>query len=90
MASIFLRLHVAYPRPLCDRFLRFIVRWFLRKIIINNEALHFMPRMNTVFRVRCRHHSMADLSLDGDTVDGATVVGRGPAFIQLVCPRVLY
>ena len=30
-----MRLHVANPRPLCDRFLRFIVRcFFLRKIII--------------------------------------------------------
>ena len=29
MASIFLRLHVANPRPLCDCFLRFIVRFFL-------------------------------------------------------------
>ena len=31
MASIFLRLHLANPRPLCDRFLRFIVLCFLRK-----------------------------------------------------------
>ena len=45
----FSRLHVANPRPLCDRFLRFIVRCFLRKIIINNAALHFMPCMNAVF-----------------------------------------
>ena len=30
MASIFRRLHVANPRPLCDRFLRVIVRCFLR------------------------------------------------------------
>ena len=28
MASIFLRLHVANPRPLCDRFWRFIVLCF--------------------------------------------------------------
>ena len=27
----FLRLHIANPRPLCDRFLRFIVLFFLRK-----------------------------------------------------------
>ena len=27
--------------------------------------------------------------LDGDTVDGVTVVGRDPAFIQPVDPRVL-
>ena len=36
------------------------------------------------FRVRCRHHSTADYSLDGETVDGATIVGRDPAFIQPV------
>ena len=36
------------------------------------------------------HRSTADQSLDGDTVDGATVVGRDPAFIQPVDPRVLY
>ena len=35
------------------------------------------------FRVRCRHRSTADYSLDGDTVDGATVVGRDPALIEL-------
>ena len=29
-------------------------------------------------------------ALDGDTVDGVTVVGRDPAFIQPVDPRVLY
>ena len=34
----FSRLHVANPQPLCDSFLRFIVRCFLRKIIINNAA----------------------------------------------------
>ena len=28
--------------------------------------------------------------LYGDTVDGATIVGRDPAFIQPVDPRVLY
>ena len=39
--------HVANPRPLCDRFLHFIVRCFLRKK--NNAALHFMPCMNAVF-----------------------------------------
>ena len=49
MASIFLRLYVDNPRPLCEGFLRFIVRFFLRQIIINNAALHFMPRMNAVF-----------------------------------------
>ena len=42
------------------------------------------------FRVRCSHLSTADSSLEGDTVDGATVVGRDPAFIQPVYPRVLY
>ena len=31
MASIFMRLHVANPRPLCDPFLHFIVLCFLRK-----------------------------------------------------------
>ena len=40
----FLRLHVANSRPLCDRFLRFIVRCFLLKK--NNAALHLM---NAVF-----------------------------------------
>ena len=42
-------LHFANLRPLCDSFLRFIARCFSRIIIINNAALHFMPRMNAVF-----------------------------------------
>ena len=54
----FSRLHVANPLPLCDRFLRFIVRCFLRKIIINNAAFHAVHERS--FRVRCRHHSTAD------------------------------
>ena len=55
MASIFMRLHVANPRPSCDRFLRFIVRCFSRKKNNNNNpanhnaALHFMVRVNAVF-----------------------------------------
>ena len=40
--------------------------------------------------VRCRHRYTADESLDGDTIDGATVVGRDPAFIKPVDPRVLH
>ena len=52
---------------------------FFTKKIINNA----------VFRHR-RDVYTADWSLDGDTVDGATVVGRDPAFIQPVEPRVLY
>ena len=31
MASIFMRLHVGNPRPMCDRFLRSIVLCFLRE-----------------------------------------------------------
>ena len=87
MASIFKRLHVANPRPLCDRFLRFIVRCFFRggEYGITSQAAH-----ERSFRVRCRHRSTVDYSLDGDTVDGATVVGSDPAFIQPVDPRVLY
>ena len=42
MTSIFLCLHLANPRPLCDRFLRFIVLCFLRKK--NNVA--FRHRRN--------------------------------------------
>ena len=34
------------------------------------------------FRVICRHRSTADYSLDGDMVDGATVVGRDPALFN--------
>ena len=83
MASIFLRLHVANPRPLCDRFLRFIVRCFLRG---ENAGITFHAAHERSFRVRCRHRSTAD----GETVDGATVVGRDPAFIQPVDPLVLY
>ena len=30
------------------------------------------------------------LLLDGDTVDGATIVGRDPAFIQPVDPREFF
>ena len=47
MASIFLRLHVANHRRLCNRFLRFIVRCFKKRK--KNAALHFMPRINAVF-----------------------------------------
>ena len=49
MASIFMRLHVANPRPFCDRFLRFIVLCFLRKIIINNVEFR---RRRHVYAVR--------------------------------------
>ena len=41
-------------------------------------------------RERWCHRSTAYESVDGDTVDGATVVGWDPAFIQPVHPRVLY
>ena len=41
-------------------------------------------------RERWCHRSTADYLLDGDTVDGATVVGRDPSFIQPVDPRVVY
>ena len=36
MASIFLRLHLANPLPLCDRFLRFIVLFFYEKKIMRH------------------------------------------------------
>ena len=60
---------------------------FFTKKIINNEALHFMPRMSAVYALEV---ATADESLDGDTVDGAIVVGRDTAFIQPVDSRVLY
>ena len=70
MASIFMRLHVANTRPLA-RFLRVIVLCFLRNFLINNVA--FRHRCDVYaqrsFRVRCRHRSTADESLDGETVD---------------------
>ena len=90
MASIFLRLHVANPLPLCDHFLRFIFRCFLREKTNKYCGITFHAAHERSFCVRCRHRSTADLSLDGDTVDGATVVGRDSAFIQPVDPRVLY
>ena len=56
----------------------------------NKCGITFHATHERSFRVRCRHRSTSDQSLDGDTVDGATIVGRDPAFIQPVDPRVLY
>ena len=38
MAAIFLRLHLVNPRPLYDRFLRFIALCFFYEIVIINNA----------------------------------------------------
>ena len=53
-------------------------------------AARLMHNRSIALRERWCHRSTADESLDGDMVDGATVVGRDPAFIQPVDPRVLY
>ena len=101
MASMFMRLHVANSRPLCERFLRFIVLCFLRKQIINNAVFRYrryvyaarlmgLRNRSIALRERWCHRSTADYSLDGDTVDDATFVGRDPACIQPVDIRVLY
>ena len=80
-------------RDLCATAFCVLLSVVLRQKIIN-LALHFMPCINAAhersFRVKCRHRSTEDSSPDGDTVDGATVVGRDPAFIKPVDPRVLY
>ena len=53
MASICMRLHVANPRPLCDRFLRFIVRYFLREKIILVWPTQLDPALRTLFVFVC-------------------------------------
>ena len=60
MASIVLRLHVANPRPLCDRFLRFIVLCFLREKSVNNVA--FRHRRN-VYAARLMDMSNRQIAL---------------------------
>ena len=65
MASIFMRIHVANPRPL-DRLLRFIVLCFLRGEIINNVA--FRPQRVVYAAVFVLDVATA-LRLDGETVD---------------------
>ena len=55
----------------------------------SDHGITFHAGHERSFRVRCCHRTMADKSLDGGTVDGATVVGRDPAFIQPMDPRVL-
>ena len=102
MASIFLRLHLANPRHCAIAFCVLLYFVFLRKKIINNAA--FRHRCGDVYaarlvdlrnrsialRERWCHRTTADESLDGDTVDGATVMGRVPALIQPVDSRVPY
>ena len=50
MASIFLRLHLANPRPLGESFLRFIVLCFFYEKIINNAV--FRHRRGDVYAAR--------------------------------------
>ena len=44
-------------------------------------TLEMNPPLN-ILATDLRRRSMANKSLDGDTVDGSTVLGRDPAFIQ--------
>ena len=94
MASIFLRLHVANPRPLCDRFLRFIVRCFFEEKKNNpanhNAALHFMPHMKlagnpqraprrTDTRRQARHRRAGVLpQTEGTDANAHTPASHGP------------
>ena len=88
-----------YVRPL----FAFYCTFFLRKQIINNAAFRHrrgdvsaarmidLRNRSIALRERWYHRSTADdQSLHGDTVDGATVMGRVPALIQPVDTRVPY
>ena len=57
MSSIFMRLHVANPRRLCDRFLRFIVLCFVRKK--NNVAFHHRRHVYAARLMILRNRSIA-------------------------------
>ena len=89
-------------RDLCAAALFVLLSFvFYGKKIINNVAFRHrsdvyaarlvdLRNRSIALRERWCHRSTADKYLDGEPIDGATCVGRDPAFIQPVDPRVLY
>ena len=69
--------------PICDLWAAFCVLlsfgFFGKKI--NNVVFRQMRCSRCSFRVRCRHRSTPDLSLDGETVDSELVVIRNESEI---------